>query len=241
MKKAILALAALGSLSAVAQAQTSVTLYGIVDVGIVRESGTLGPSVTKLSSGIANGSRFGFKGVEDLGGGMTAFFDLQNGFQADTGALGQGGLLFGRQAFVGLGGSFGNIKLGRQYTPIDDLHGAVDPFINNYAGRLQNVFEQGYVSRVNNDIMTPRRTSMASMPTWPTVSVKSRVTHPPDAISAARSVIPPDRSSRALRSRPATTPPTTAPPRTLPWVENMISAWRNCMQRMQSARPRPPA
>jgi predicted porin len=153
MKKSVLALAVMGAVSGTAFAQTSVTLYGIVDVGIVRDSGSLGDSVLRLHSGIANGSRVGFKGVEDLGGGMTAFFDVQNGFQADTGALGQGGLLFGRQAFVGLGGPIGNVKLGRQYTPIDDLHGAVDPFGNNYAGRLQNVFEQGYVSRVDNDIM----------------------------------------------------------------------------------------
>lgn len=153
MKKSVLAIAATAIVSGSAFAQSNVTLYGIVDVGLVRESGSLGPSVTKLSSGIANGSRIGFKGTEDLGGGMNAFFDLQNGFQADTGELGQGGLLFGRQAFVGVSGAFGMLKLGRQYTPIDDLHGAVDPFFNNYAGRLQNVFEKGYVARVNNDVM----------------------------------------------------------------------------------------
>ena len=156
MKKSLLALAALATLttlSGAASAQSSVTVYGIVDVGIVQDSGTLGDSVLRLHSGIANGSRLGFKGTEDLGGGMSAFFDIQNGFQADTGALGQGGLIFGRQAFVGLAGPFGSVKLGRQYTPVDDVHGAVDPFGNNYAGRLQNVFEQGYVSRVDNDIM----------------------------------------------------------------------------------------
>jgi predicted porin len=153
MKKSLLAMAVFGVFAGSAMAQTNLAIYGIVDVGVVRDSGTLGPSVTRLHSGIANGSRIGFKGVEDLGGGYRAFFDLQNGFQADTGTLGQGGLLFGRQAFVGLGGPFGTVKLGRQYTPIDDLHGAVDPFGNNYAGRLQNVFEQGYVARVDNDIM----------------------------------------------------------------------------------------
>ena len=153
MRKTVLALAATAIVSGSAFAQSSVTIYGIVDVGIVHDSGSLGDSVLRLHSGIANGSRLGFKGTEDLGGGMNAFFDIQNGFQADTGVLGQGGLIFGRQAFVGLGGPFGTLKLGRQYTPVDDLHGAVDPFGNNYAGRLQNVFEQGYVSRVDNDVM----------------------------------------------------------------------------------------
>src|SRR5881392_1186634 len=152
MKKSILALAVLNAVAGAALAQ-NVTVYGLVDMGLVRESGGAAGSVTKLTSGIANGSRVGFKGTEDLGGGYSAFFDLQNGNQADTGALGQSGLLFGRQAFVGLGTPYGTVKMGRQYSPIDDLVGATDPFGNGYAGRLQNVFMKGYISRVDNDVM----------------------------------------------------------------------------------------
>lgn len=153
MKKAAIALAATAIVSSSAFAQSNVTMYGIVDVGVVHESGGQGDSLLKLTSGIANGSRIGFRGTEDLGGGLNAFFTMENGFQADTGTLGQGGLLFGRQVFVGLGGGFGMVKLGRQYTPIDETVGGADPFGNGFAGRLQNVFMQGYVSRVDNDIM----------------------------------------------------------------------------------------
>jgi predicted porin len=153
MKKSILALAVLNGLAGTALAQSNVTVYGLVDLGLVRETGGPAGNFTKMNSGIANGSRVGFKGTEDLGGGWNAFFDLQNGFQADTGVLGQGGLLFGRQAFVGMSGPLGTIKMGRQYSPVDDLIGATDPFGNGYAGRLQNVFVKGYLARVDNDVM----------------------------------------------------------------------------------------
>lgn len=149
----MMALAILGGFSGAASAQTNVTIYGLVDLGIVQESGGAAGSITKLTSGVANGSRLGFKGTEDLGGGLSAIFTLENGFDASTGTMGQGGLLFGRQAFVGLTGGFGSVKLGRQYTPIDKLVGAVDPFYNGFAGRMQNVLEAGYVSRANNDVM----------------------------------------------------------------------------------------
>lgn len=153
MKKSLMALAIFGGFTGASSAQTNVSMYGIVDLGIVRESGGAAGSMTKLTSGIANGSRLGFKGTEDLGNGLSAIFTLENGFDASTGAMGQGGLLFGRQAFVGLSGGFGSVKLGRQYTPIDDLVGAVDPFYNGFAGRMQNVLAAGYVSRANNDVM----------------------------------------------------------------------------------------
>jgi predicted porin len=61
-------------------------------------------------------SRIGFRGTEDLGGGLKAVFTLESGFGPNTGALGQGGRLFGRQAFVGLSDSWGTISFGRQYT-----------------------------------------------------------------------------------------------------------------------------
>jgi predicted porin len=138
MKKAMLALA-LGASAGVCSAQTNVTMYGVVDMAVVRESGGAPGPITKLTSGVASGSRLGFKGSEDLGGGLSAVFLLENGFQADTGAMGQGGLLFGRQAYVGLRGNAGTVTLGRQYTPQYLAVAAVDPFGSGMAGDTKNL------------------------------------------------------------------------------------------------------
>lgn len=141
MKPSFFAVAVTALCSANVLAQSNVSIYGIVDAGMVHESGGAAGSVTNLSSGIASGSRLGFKGREDLGGGLAAVFLLENGFNADTGAAGQGGLLFGRQAYVGLAGRFGAVTLGRQYSPyyktlrdIGDAFGAV-----SLAGRAGNI------------------------------------------------------------------------------------------------------
>lgn len=142
----------IGAGSGLCCAQSNVAVYGIADMGMVSESGGAGGRVLKVTSGIANGSRLGFKGSEELGGGMTALFTLDAGILADTGASAQGGLLFGRQAFVGLAGAAGTLRLGRQYTFIDSSLGALDPFYLGFAGRMSNVFTAGYVSRVDNSI-----------------------------------------------------------------------------------------
>ncbi|SFV15198.1 porin [Pseudoduganella namucuonensis] len=141
MNKFLFALALPALFSASALAQTNVTVYGVVDAGLVRESGAPTGPVTNLSSGIASGSRLGFKGREDLGGGMAAVFLLENGFNADTGAAGQSGLLFGRQAFVGLTGRLGALTLGRQYSPYyKTLRDVGDPFgAVSLAGRAGNL------------------------------------------------------------------------------------------------------
>jgi predicted porin len=134
-------------------AQTNVTVYGIVDAGIVRESGGAAGNVTKLGSGIASGSRLGFRGIEDLGGGANAHFVLETGANIDTGALGQGGLLFGRQAFVGItGASTGSINFGRQYTPLFLAINAIDPFLGaSMAGTANNIVSEGGI-RMNNTV-----------------------------------------------------------------------------------------
>lgn len=130
MKKTLLALAVLASFAGVASAQTSVTAYGVLDMALQREDNGAAVNATKtaLDSGIQSGSRLGFKGTEDLGGGLNAHFVLEMGMNADTGLSSQGGVLFGRQAFVGLGGGFGTVNLGRQYAPIFLATDAVDPF-----------------------------------------------------------------------------------------------------------------
>jgi predicted porin len=112
-----LALGGAYCVSSLAFAQSSVTLYGVLDTDIDIANNGYGTQV-KMGSGGSVGSRFGFIGTEDLGGGLSAIFTLENGFGVADGALQQGGLLFGRQAFVGFSSSkFGAITLGRHYSP----------------------------------------------------------------------------------------------------------------------------
>jgi len=120
-------------------ADSSVSVYGLVDVALVHESGGKDSGLTKVSSGVSTGSRLGFKGTENLGNGLAAVFLLESGFQPDTGALGQGGLLFGRQAYVGLQGGFGTVTLGRQYTPQYLTVALADPFGSGYVGDSKNL------------------------------------------------------------------------------------------------------
>jgi predicted porin len=157
MKTSSIAAAALLTLPSISQAQTSVSIYGIVDAGLVRESGGPDGRVTALGGGVASGSRLGFRGKEDLGGGLSANFLLESGFNADTGSLGQGGLLFGRQMYVGLSGNFGAIRMGRQYSPYYlALRDVADPFAAGLAGRAGNIMATN--TRVNNmiDYITPK-------------------------------------------------------------------------------------
>lgn len=150
MKKVMWTFAgAMGMASGVAQAQTSVTIYGVVDAGIVRESGGVAGSITKLTSGVESGSRLGFKGVEDLGGGMAAFFILESGFATDTGASLQGGALFGRTSVVGLRRDSSAVTLGRQYTPLANAQVENDPFVTGLAGQSSNLISAGGVSGNN--------------------------------------------------------------------------------------------
>ncbi|WP_019139569.1 porin [Noviherbaspirillum massiliense] len=154
MKKSLLALAVFGAFAGAASAQTNVTIYGLVDAGIRRTDSDINGKAWELASGMQSGSRLGFKGTEDLGGGLSAIFALENGFTVDNGGLDQGGRLFGRQAWVGLNGGFGTVKLGRQYTPIFTVLDSLDPFstgiIGGDAGALA-VFET-YGIRMDNTI-----------------------------------------------------------------------------------------
>ena len=126
MKKSLIALSVLAAISGAAQAQSNVTIYGVVDMAFQAESNGAGKKYA-IDSGEQSGSRLGFKGTEDLGGGLKAIFDIEAGILADSGAS-QGGLTFGRQSWVGLTGDFGTVKAGRQYTPQFYFFDAVDPF-----------------------------------------------------------------------------------------------------------------
>jgi predicted porin len=108
---------ACGLASCAAFGQSSVQVYGLVDSGVARVTNTdaAGHGVTKVPSLSGSfPSRIGFRGTEDLGNGLQAFFVLENGLALDTGTAGQGGRLFGRQALVGLRGAWGSLSLGRQ-------------------------------------------------------------------------------------------------------------------------------
>ena len=123
----------------VAHAQTSVTLYGTLDTSITYVNHANGNknlwSLGNSSYGNLSGSRWGLKGAEDLGGGLKAIFQLESGFNPSTGALGQGGRLFGRQAYVGLtAAQYGALTLGRQYDPVVDLVQAITE--DNYLGSV---------------------------------------------------------------------------------------------------------
>ncbi|AFT90358.1 porin [Paraburkholderia phenoliruptrix] len=121
MKKLLLGAAVALMFSAAAHAQSSVTLYGLLDVGLVYTNNAGGHSQFMATSGNINGSRWGLRGSEDLGGGLQALFRLENGFSAMTGKLGQGGAEFGRQAYVGLfSRDLGTLTVGRQYDSVTD-------------------------------------------------------------------------------------------------------------------------
>lgn len=119
MKKQLTVVTLLGLLGGVAWAQSSVTMYGVADVAVESVKGA--NTTQRFVSGQQQGSRWGLRGVEDLGGGLKAVFQIESGLNLANGALGQGGLGFGRQAYVGLGGGFGTVRVGRQYSPLDDI------------------------------------------------------------------------------------------------------------------------
>jgi predicted porin len=121
MKRYVAALAVSTAWAGAAEAQSSVTLYGIIDTGLNYTNNVNGHSLTEVASGHVNGSRWGLRGAEDLGGGNKAIFQLENGFSGDTGAAGQGRRMFGRQAYVGLESTqYGRLTLGRQYDSVVD-------------------------------------------------------------------------------------------------------------------------
>ncbi|HEV2612451.1 MAG TPA: porin [Noviherbaspirillum sp.] len=160
MKKSLLALAVLGAFAGAAQAQSAVTIYGSFDGGVrhVTDVNAAGDSRTTMgSTGTFNSNRLGFRGVEDLGGGLKARFTLEAGFNTGTGGLdtptaaGAPSVLFNRTAAVGLGGNWGFIDLGRQYTNAFLTIAAYDPFVYKFPGIAQAVPATAGV-RYNNDI-----------------------------------------------------------------------------------------
>lgn len=133
MKKSLLVLALLSAFSGAALAQSSVTIYGIADAGLQSlDNGAVAGSMLKLQSGQINGSRLGFKGTEDLGGGLKANFVLEMGLNIDDGSSAQGGKTFGRIATVGVSGDFGSVDLGRDKTTLNKFIDSFDPFASGF-------------------------------------------------------------------------------------------------------------
>jgi predicted porin len=120
MKKTLLAAAMFTTFAGVAQAESSVTLYGVIDTGIgynkIEGDGYDGSKLGMIN-GIQAGSRWGVRGSEDLGDGLRAVFKLESGFDSANGQRGQSGRLFGRQATIGLANdAWGTLDFGRQAT-----------------------------------------------------------------------------------------------------------------------------
>lgn len=151
--------AALAAGACGASAQSSVTLYGIVDTAVERASNGGGASVNRLVSGQGSASRLGFRGSEDLGGGLRAIFNLEAAVNVDTGAGGAtgGGLSFNRQSWVGLAGGWGQVTFGRQFRPEARAVFPMDPFDAGSVASPPNTYANT-VFRADNAIVyeTPR-------------------------------------------------------------------------------------
>ncbi|WP_260853873.1 porin [Paraburkholderia sp. BCC1886] len=138
-----------------AHAGNNVTLFGIIDDGLTYSSNVGGKSAWQMQSGIAQQSRWGMLGKEDLGGGTSAIFRLENGFNVNQGTLGNGSRMFGRAAYVGLNNErYGTLTLGRQNEFMADYVGAYGATGNwgillPHAGDLDNT---GIDYRVNSAV-----------------------------------------------------------------------------------------
>lgn len=163
MKKTLVALAAFVTVGA-AFAQSSVTLYGRIDMSIASQQTKLGGTTTadkgaQIRSGAHTGSRWGLRGSEDLGGGLKANFQLEQGFNADNGEA-SSTRQFHRVSKVGLSGGFGSLDIGRQYSPIDNLYGQHDAMGYSGYGAMNYAFNAGAFAdagRIDNSVfyMTP--------------------------------------------------------------------------------------
>ncbi|TDY15800.1 putative porin [Paraburkholderia sp. BL6665CI2N2] len=153
-------------LASAAQAQSSVTLYGIIDAGFNYVSnlktGNGGHAFT-LSDGPPQASRFGLKGAEDIGGGNKVIFTLENGFSVTNGNLGQGGRMFGRLAWIGATGqNWGKLTMGRQYDPVVDYLYPLTSCGTYGGGYMCHPFDS---DNIGNDFRTNNSVKYTS-PTW---------------------------------------------------------------------------
>lgn len=124
MKKEVVGALSIAMFSVAAHAQSSVTLYGMLDAGIAYTNNQSGKSAWQQGSGLLSNTVFGLNGAEDLGGGLHALFRLESGFNLNNGTQSYRNTMFGRRAYVGLQSDrYGTLTLGRQYDSVVDMLG----------------------------------------------------------------------------------------------------------------------
>lgn len=170
MKKTLVAAATLLTAAGAVQAQSSVAIYGITDLGFAYSNNNAAATPANprgtgsrmgIDSGLLQSSRFGFRGTEDLGGGLRAQFVLEGGLALDNGSFTQGGLPFGRRSTVGLNGAWGDLQLGRRKDFTDEVSGpfsSIAPFGTFITRVHSNNLDRIGGNRANNMIYysTPR-------------------------------------------------------------------------------------
>jgi predicted porin len=151
MKKSLIALAALATVATVAQAQSSVTVYGLIDAGVrvdSNDTGT-GQSQTQFANGVLATSRLGFRGTEDLGGGLKVNFNLETGLNVNNGAQSQTTNLFDRFAWVGVSDDkLGQVQMGRNTNAGVHIIGLINAHGAEFEGNAQSI-GLGSNTRVN--------------------------------------------------------------------------------------------
>lgn len=148
----IAALAAALSAAPALAVDSSVTLYGLIDAGYAYRSDNYDAakgSRQGFDGGIANGSRLGFRGVEEITPGLKGKFVIEAGINVDTGTAAQSGLTWGRQAWVGLDFGAAEARFGRQYTPQYLIYSEIDPFNHGTVSKASNIFTH-IISRADN-------------------------------------------------------------------------------------------
>ncbi|MBX3621743.1 MAG: porin [Rhizobacter sp.] len=138
MKKSFLALAVLAGFAGAASAQSNVTLFGIVDANF-RQIDNNGTKVRQLGTDGLASSRLGFRGTEDLGGGLKAGFWLETALNLDDGTINSSGKFWHRRATVGLEGAFGEVRLGRDFAPTYTGISDFDAFGDTGVGKFSNL------------------------------------------------------------------------------------------------------
>src|SRR5664279_4579735 len=150
MKKSLLALAVLGAFAGAASAQSSVTLYGTVDLSAKYVKNDGSDKRLSLSQDGINSSQLGFRGIEDLGGGLKAGFTLLGGVNADTGTANS--KFWNRRSTLSLYSNMGELRLGRDYTPTFWNETIYDAFGTNGLGSSLNVAQAYNGTRQDNSI-----------------------------------------------------------------------------------------
>lgn len=165
MKKALLAIAVTGTYALSAHAQSSVTLYGLIDTGLVYTNNQGGHSNWQENSSSTQNTVFGLKGSEDLGGGLHAIFKLEQGFNLNNGSEAFPGDGFGSQAWIGLQSDpYGTLTLGRQFDVLNDLLGPLTAESNTWGGNLAaHPFENDNLAA---DSVVINNTVKYASPTW---------------------------------------------------------------------------